>query len=91
MRLEMHGPREVKVMTQRTVELVLGRLITDEAFRRSFTEDPAGTLATIAERGAELNSCEVHALCSLDSDLLARVAEAIDPRLQKSDLGGERR
>jgi hypothetical protein len=75
-------------MTQSSVERVLGKLVTDEAFRRAFTENPLGTLAGCTEEGAELNHCEVEALCALDSDLLARFAEAIDPRLQKVDLGG---
>lgn len=75
-------------MAQRSVERVLGRLVTDEAFRRAFAENPVGTLAGYTDEGAELNHCEVQALCALDRDLLARFAEAIDPRLQKVDLGG---
>jgi hypothetical protein len=75
-------------MAQRSVERVLGRLVTDEAFRRAFTDNPVRTLVSCTEEGAELNQCEVQALCALDRDLLARFAEAIDPRLQKADLGG---
>jgi hypothetical protein len=78
-------------MTQRSVERVLGRLVTDEAFRRTFGEDPEGTLAACVRAGTELNPSEVRALCAVDRALLARFADTIDPRLQKADLGGGRR
>jgi hypothetical protein len=67
-----------QVMSQRNVERVIGRLVTDEAFRRQFVSDPL----------AVLNDCEVRALAAIDLQAVARFTDAIDPRLQKSDLHG---
>jgi hypothetical protein len=74
-------------MSQRTVELVIGKLATDEVLRRQFAADPAATLERqVAEW--ELNPCERHALVGLDPAELERFAAALDPRIQKSDLHG---
>jgi hypothetical protein len=74
-------------MSQRNVEQVIGRLVTDEAFRRRFVEDPLVALQDAVNRGAELSILELKALIAMDPHLLARFADAIDPRLQKTDLG----
>jgi hypothetical protein len=73
-------------MSQRNVERVIGRLATDEAFRRQFTTDPRATLREVIAAGVELNDCELWALASIDRAALDRFADALDPRLQKSDL-----
>lgn len=75
-------------MSQSNVERVIGQLVTDEAFRRRFTEDPRATLQGLAHCWGGLTECELQGLVSLDPQLLARLAEAIDPRLQKTDLQG---
>ena len=73
-------------MSQKNVERVIGRMVTDEAFRHQFEEDSDAALQTLVEQGIELTTCERHALRSLDPAAVALFAEAIDPRLQKSDL-----
>jgi len=75
-------------MSQPNVERVIGILATDESLRRQFIEDPRVVVRTMVERGMELTSCEQWALASLDPRDLSRFADAIDARLQKSDLGG---
>jgi len=75
-------------MSQSNVERVIGQLVTDEAFRRRFTEDARATLQGLVHCWGGLTDCELQALSSLDPQLLARFAEAIDPRLQKTDLQG---
>jgi hypothetical protein len=75
-------------MSQHHVEKVIGRLVTDEAFRRKFAKDPDEFLGWLAERGVELTVCEKKALRSVDPRMLAFFADTIDPCLQKSDLGG---
>lgn len=75
-------------MSQVNVERVIGLLATDEALRRRFMEDPGGCIAEMRARGMELNQCELWSLARLDPNELARFAEAIGPRLQKTDLGG---
>ena len=77
-------------MSQDNVERVIGRLVTDEAFRASFNEDPEGALESLVERGMTLNPCELRALVDLDPELISSFAEAIDPRIQKTDLRGGR-
>ena len=73
-------------MAQRIVEMLIGRLITDEEFRSEFLEDAEGTLETLGERGLELSRTEVAALVNTDPTVWARTAETIDPRLQKASL-----
>ncbi len=75
-------------MSQRNVERVIGRLATDEEFRRRFEADPRTVLREAIESGVELTACERHALASLERRALKRFADAIDPRLQKCDLHG---
>jgi len=70
-------------MSQRAIEQVIGRLITDEAFREQFLAAPEATVLALTERGLELNRNEVAALLSTDPSLWAKAAETLDPRLQK--------
>jgi hypothetical protein len=73
-------------MTQRNVELLVGRLVTDEAFRAVFIRNPAATLAQFTEWGYELTSLEIAALEATDPGLWTRTAQEVDPRLQKASL-----
>jgi len=73
-------------MSQRTVERVVGRLITDEEFRVQFTRRPQQTLAVLVEQGWELTAIEVDALVQTDTKLWSDGARRINPRLQRSSL-----
>ena len=77
-------------MAQRNVEIVIGRLMTDEAFRVTFFDDPAMALARFTESGHELTALEVAALRSTDVSVWAQAAEKIDPRLQKVSFDSAR-
>jgi len=77
-------------MSQRNVESLIGRLVTDEGFRRRFSEDPGAALQEVAECGVELTSLEIRALATIDTRLFGMLADAIDPRIQKVDLRGGR-
>ncbi len=74
-------------LAQRNVEVVIGRLVTDEAFRAMFLRDPAAALTQVIECGYELTSLEIAALTATDPCLWSRTAEQIDPRLQKVSFG----
>jgi hypothetical protein len=74
-------------VSQRNVEIAIGRLVTDEAFRTMFIRDPSAVLTEFIERGYELTPLEVSALQATDPDLWNRTAEQIDARLQKVFLG----
>jgi len=73
-------------VTQHNVELVIGRLLTDEEFRQAFTSDPEQALRDLLERGTHLSRSEIAALVAIDLKLWRRVADKIDPRLQKAAL-----
>ena len=75
-------------MSQANVERIIGVLATDEARRRRFIENPQATIRELIESGYALTPCERWALSTLDPRDLARFANAIDTRLQKSDLKG---
>jgi hypothetical protein len=75
-------------MSQRSVEQVIGRLVTDEALRRRFAADRRAAIEELVAGGVELNPCELSALACLDPERVARFAEAIDPRIQKIDPHG---
>jgi hypothetical protein len=76
-------------VAQRIIEMLIGRLITDEQFRREFLADPETTLSALCERGLELSRTEIAALLNTDATLWARIADGIDPRLQKASLRNE--
>ena len=76
-------------MAQRSIELLIGRLITDEAFRSAFGRNAMTTLTGFSDSGYELTPVEIAALCATPADVWGRVAEQIDPRLQKAELTPE--
>jgi len=80
-------------MSQRNVEIVIGRLATDEEIREKFLEDSRAAIAKMREDGLELSAIEAEALSALPVNALEALAEALDPRLQKASLktGGRRR
>ena len=73
-------------MTQRCIEMVIGRLVTDEEFRTTFLVDPHRALGELLERGNHLTHAEIAALIATDPSVWASVAESVDPRLQKASL-----
>ena len=75
-------------MSQANVERVIGLLATDEGLRRRFTNNPHAALREMAERGLELTTCERWSLAHMDPRELVRFADAIGPRLQRTDLRG---
>ena len=78
-------------MAQRTVQLIIGQILTDEEFRSSFLERPIQTLWDLRERGVELTDVEIDALARTERRFWLIGAEWIDPRLQRCRLvGGER-
>jgi len=78
-------------VAQRMIEVLIGRLITDEQFRLEFLEHPERTLLDLCDRGLELSRTEIAALVNTDPTLWARTAVRIDPRLQKASFKNETR
>jgi len=78
-------------LAQRIVEMLIGRLITDEQFRSEFLVDPEKTLLALCDLGFDLSRAEIAALVNTDPSLWAQAADTIDPRLQKASLKNETR
>ncbi len=76
-------------MAQRIIEMLIGRLVTDEQFRSEFLSNPEATLIGLCELGLQLSRVEISALVNTDPALWERIADAIDPRLQKASLKNE--
>ena len=70
-------------MSQKSVEIVIGRLATDETLRDRFLAEPMATLRSLREAGLDLNSCEVEALLEMPPSTWTVMAARIHPRLQK--------
>ena len=73
-------------MSQRTIERVIGRLLTDEELRFKFSRSPRRTLAELSEQGWELSGLELDALLTIEVGLWNEVAGRIDSRLQRCSL-----
>jgi hypothetical protein len=75
-------------VSQKCVEIVIGRLATDEESRARFIRDPVGTVRQLGESGLELNPAEIEALLEMSVVLLTVLATWVHPRLQKVALKG---
>ena len=73
-------------MTQRNVEWLLGRLLTDEELRTAFIRQPAETLEALQRQGWELTATEIEALLSGDAAMWRDLARRIPSRLQRCSL-----
>jgi len=73
-------------MSQKTVQLVIGWLLTDEDLRRRFVERPRETLAEVRDQGYELSMDELDALARSDPRAWPSMARRIHPRLQRCSL-----
>lgn len=73
-------------MSQKSVELIIGKLATDEEFRNQFRLDPAKCVIALVDRGLDLTASEVSALMRTDVTVCEKFADLIDPRLQKASL-----
>ncbi len=65
-------------MSQRSVEQVIGKLVTDEGFRDRFFADPEGASLRI---GVELSPNELDALTRIPSEALMALCMSIDDRI----------
>jgi len=71
-------------MSLRTVQVIVGRLVTDEEYRVKFLSDPIRALTALRDQGVELTSAEIDALIRTDRTLWSDAAARIDPHLQRS-------
>jgi hypothetical protein len=73
-------------VSHRNVEILIGRLLTDEDLRRRFIREPAATLDDFCQQGWELSQCEIGALLSRDASMWDELARRIPSKLQRCSL-----
>jgi hypothetical protein len=73
-------------MSQRIVETTVGKLVTDEGFRKRFFKDPqkASVLA-----GLNLSQAELEALSRIPQGALIALSEGMDDRICRLHVPGE--
>ena len=76
-------------MSQRDVEKLLGKILTDDEFRQSFFPVGRRSFEFAAEYGLELTPIERSALSSLKSRAFECLARSLDPRISRSSAAGE--
>ena len=73
-------------MSQRNVEMLIGRLLTDEELRRRFVQQPFETLVDLCDKGYEFSRGEIDALLQTDTEVWTSSARRISARLQRCSL-----
>jgi hypothetical protein len=73
-------------VAQRSIEILIGRLLTDESFRGAFLRENMSTLQQFSDAGYHLTELEIDAITRTSPGLWHRVAQQIDARLQKARL-----
>jgi hypothetical protein len=73
-------------MSQKAVQLLIGRIVTDEELRHRFVGQPRETLIALRDQGVELTACEIEALVDTDRQVWNATAERIHSRLQRCSL-----
>lgn len=76
-------------MSQRHVQLLIGRLLTDDELRARFVRAPFETLEELCEQGLDLTPGEIDALVQTDVNLWTSVAARLPSRLQRCSLRSE--
>jgi hypothetical protein len=76
-------------VAHRSIEILIGRLVTDEAFRNAFRSSAMATIAGFMEAGHELTPTEIAAVRATPAAVWEQVAAFVDPRLQKASLAQE--
>ena len=71
-------------MSQRGVQLVIGKLLTDVDFRRRFEAHAGECLAGLRQPGIHLNEREIAALVAMDPRVWSKIASQMDPGLERA-------
>src|SRR5437879_5578440 len=75
-----------ELSAQKTTQLVIGWVLTDEDLRMRFRERPRETLKELQQKGYELTDDEIDALVRSDPEVWPALARRIHPRLQRCSL-----
>ena len=74
-------------MSQKNVELLLGKILTDDRFREAFLPVRPESFEVAAGLGLEFTSVERSALSTLSRSTVEALARALDPRIQRLGSG----
>ena len=78
-------------MAHKTVQSIIGQILTDEALRERFLAAPVETLTSFRDSGLELTDAEMAALTNTDQRLWRAGADWIDAGLQRCCLSPVRK
>lgn len=70
-------------MSQKSVEILLGKILTDECFRQSFFPIQSASFELAATQGLELTAVERSALSTLRRRRFEYLAQCLDPRISR--------
>ena len=70
--------------------MLLGKILTDEDFRRSFFPIRASSFEMALAHGLELTPVERSALANLRQRRFAFIAQTLDPRISRSGISGRK-
>jgi len=73
-------------MAFRTVQLLIGQILSDENMRDAFLARPRETLTALRDQGLDLTPAEIEALLGTDRRLWRTGAKWLDDRLQRCRL-----
>jgi hypothetical protein len=73
-------------MSQKTVQLIIGRILTDDDLRARFVQKPGRVLRELRELGYELTDAEAEALADTPAHAWTTAAGQMHPRLQRCRL-----
>jgi hypothetical protein len=76
-------------MAHKVVQLIIGRILTDEALRKRLVAQPTATLTQLRDEGFALTDLEIDALSRIDPAWWSRTAKGIDSHLQQCDLNAD--
>jgi hypothetical protein len=74
-------------VTQKSVELLIGKLVTDESLRHRFNENPLATIEELKVLGLEFTTVELEAIRSIKPGPCEMLARPLDPRIKKLPMG----
>jgi hypothetical protein len=80
------GARRGEGVTQKSVEILIGKLASDEDLRARFRRDRRAAIRSLQREGLELTTLEISSLIAAEAAAFDRLADALDPRLQKASL-----
>jgi len=74
-------------MAYKTVQFIIGQILTDEELRQRFLDSPAEMLTALRDDfGFELTNSEIDAIAKTDPQLWVLGPEWIDARLQRCPM-----